>query len=178
MSYNTYNTYNTYNNVKNFTDLLETNLKFFRGDIEETYYYCAKWGDGQDQHDHAMVSTNILIDLTRKHRIFTVNGQSSYSDEKTDQRSYLFCYMEKETFQRIKNKLLEDDRIWTFFIVKKDNENIFDKIYGYIDPYHGYYEISSLDKSKTRIVLTMDCKEPYSILHLWRFKTPIFITNL
>lgn len=153
----------TYNNVKNFTDLLETNINFFKGDMEETYYYFAKWGEGEDQNDHAIVSTEILIELTEKFRIFTVNGQSSYSDETTDQRSYLQFYMEKETFEKIKNKLLKDNRIWTIFIIKKDEEDIFDKLFKYFDEYYQYYEISSIDKETKRIVVTLDCKEPYSI---------------
>ncbi len=152
-----------YINVKDFTDLLETNLMFFKGNIDETFYYCAKWGEGEDQNDHALVSTDILIKLTEKHRIFTVNGQTSYSDKTTDQRSYLICYMERDTFSKVKDNLLKDDRIWTFFIIKKEDENILDKLYNLIDEYSNYYEISSLDKSKTRIVLTLDCKEPYSV---------------
>lgn len=159
-----------YNRVKDFTDLLESNLKFFKGDLSETFYYYAKWGEGEDQNDHAIVSTNNLIELTEKYRIFTVNGQSCYNDEKTDQRSYLNFYMENETFEKIRYKLLEDDRIWTIFIIKKEEEEnsylkyfkcIREVLFGYYET--NYYEISSIDKSKTKIILTMDCKEPYSI---------------
>jgi hypothetical protein len=69
-----------YTNVKTFNDLLKTNLMFFRGELLETYYYCAKWGDGEDQNNHAIVSTDNLIQLTGKYNIFTVNGQSSYQN--------------------------------------------------------------------------------------------------
>jgi hypothetical protein len=66
--------------------------------------------------------------------------------------------MERETLSKIKDGILGDDRIWTIFILKKDNEKIQDE-------YSNYYEISSssLDKKKTSIVLTLDCKEPYSV---------------
>jgi hypothetical protein len=159
--------YIPYNKVKDFTDLLQTNLSFFKGDISETFYYDAKWGEGEDQKDHAIVSTNNLIELTEKHRIFTVNGQSSYNDVKTDQRSYLCFYMENETFEKIKNKLMEDNRIWTIFIIKKEEISFKYLKEIFFDYYEtNYYEISSIkDKNKTRIVLTMDYKEPYSV---WR----------
>lgn len=69
-----------YKKVENFTDLLETNIKFFNRDIPCTYYYGATWGDGKDQNNHAIVSTKNLIELTQNHRIFTINGQSSYTN--------------------------------------------------------------------------------------------------
>ncbi len=143
-----------YSQVKTFSDLLETNLQFFRKEVEETYYYCAKWGEGEDQNDHALVATDNLIRLTRDYRVFTTNGQSSYSDWCTDQRSYLFCYLESETFNSVKQSLLQDPRIWAVFITREQG-CLFPK----------YTEISSLPSSTKRIVLTLDDKQPYSV---WR----------
>lgn len=156
-----------YSRVNTFSDLLETNLKFFKGELEETYYYGAPWGKGEDQNDHVEVATENLIQLTEKHRIFTTNGQSSYSDKVTDQRSYLICYMEKGTFERVKYSLLNDNRIWVIFFIKKENKTILDYLKSMFeegDDYE-YYELSSLEKKKTKIVLTLDCGSPYSI---WR----------
>jgi hypothetical protein len=152
-----------YLKVKDFSDLLETNIKFFKGEFEETYYYYSPWGKGEDQNNHAQVATQNLIELTEKYRIFTTNGQSSYSDKVTDQRSYLVYYMEKETFEKIKEKLLNDDRIWTIFFIKKEDGgnflNIFKNIFS-----DKYYEVSSLKNIRIkRIVLTLDCGEPYSV---------------
>lgn len=145
-----------YKEVKNYSDLLETNLMFFKGEINETFYYLAPCGKGEDQNDHAIVSTNNLIELTEKYRIFTVNGQSSYSDYCTKQRSYLCFYMEENVFEKIYNKLRNDPRIWVIFygaLENKDNE-------------YDFYEIASID-TKLQIVLTLDCDEPYSI---WKSK--------
>ncbi len=147
-----------YKKVKDFTDLLNTNLMYFRGELCETYYYGAPWGKGEDQNNHAEVSSENLLKLTEKHRIFTTNGQSSYTDKTTDQRSYLSFYMEKETFTRVHKKLLEDPRIWTTFILKSDN-----KFLNLLCSSFKYDEISSLSPDKKRIVLTLDCKEPYSV---------------
>ena len=36
----------TYDSVKDYSDLLKTNLMFFRGELEETFYYLAPWGKG------------------------------------------------------------------------------------------------------------------------------------
>jgi hypothetical protein len=69
-----------YNNVQDFTDLLNTNVMFFEGKLLRTYYYYAKWGEGEDQNNHAIVSTNNLIQLTKFNRLFTINGQSSYTN--------------------------------------------------------------------------------------------------
>jgi hypothetical protein len=71
---------NIYHNVKTFKDLLNTNLMFFKGELSSTYYYLAKWGEGEDQNNHAIVSTNNLIQLTEKYNVFTINGQSSYQN--------------------------------------------------------------------------------------------------
>ena len=71
---------NHYNNVENFSYLLKTNLMFFNGEIDSTYYYGAPWGKGPDQNNHAIVSTNNLIKLTDKYRIFSFDGQSSYTN--------------------------------------------------------------------------------------------------
>ena len=160
-----------YANVQDFTDLLNTNIMFFEGKLPHTYYYLAKWGEGEDQNNHAIVSTNNLIQLTKSYRLFTINGQSSYTNlnehaiemavnklmeidhnciynmfsgcfdnyiielnllrsraymnlEKeenkvTIQRSFLEFFMEIKTFDSIKNKLYNDERIW-FCIVTPD----------------------------------------------------------
>jgi hypothetical protein len=141
-----------YSKVNTFSDLLDTNIKFFRGEINETYYYGAPWGKGEDQNNHAIVSTENLIKLTKDHRIFSTNGQSSYSDKVTDQRSYLMFYMEKETFEKIKEKLLKDERIWTIFIQRKD-----------LFFFKNFSITSSLHPSINKIVLTKDVGYPYSI---------------
>lgn len=142
-----------YLKVQNFNDLLITNIMFFEGNLLKTYYYSESWGKGKDQNNHAILSTNNLIKLT-KHRLFTINGQSSYTnfnelniikinnkikyfskycfcnlyikklykdlkkEEKkiTIQRSYLFFYIEKETYEFLFKKLKKDKRIWYYII--------------------------------------------------------------
>lgn len=138
-----------YKSIKDFSDLLQSNIDFFNGKLNETYYYGSPWGKGEDQNNHAEVSTQNLIELT-KNRIFTTNGQSNYYDKTTDQRSYLVCYMEKDTYNCIHKNLLEDSRIWTVFILAKEYSI-------------NYSEITSLSPKKKRIILTLDCKQPYSI---------------
>jgi len=140
-----------YLKVSNFSDLLKTNLMFFNGELQETYYYGAPWGKGEDQNDHALVSTKNLVELTEKYRIFTTNGQSSYNDFNTDQRSYLIFYIENKTYEKISNNLLNDKRIWCAFIFRK-NKNICD-----------IFSIVSSLNDKKRVVLTKDCGNPYSI---------------
>lgn len=68
-----------YKKVENFTDLLYTNIMFFEGKMSSTYYYFSKWGEGEDQNNHAIISTDNLLELTKKYRLFTINGQSSYT---------------------------------------------------------------------------------------------------
>ena len=136
-----------YNSVRDYSDLLETNLMFFKGDIEETFYYGTAWGKGEDQNNHSIVSTNNLIELTEKYRIFTVNGQSSYEDYCTKQRSYLCFYMEEDVFQKIYDKLLNDNSIWVVC-----NGPIDSKI----------EQIGSVDPEIDRIILTLDLDEPYT----------------
>jgi hypothetical protein len=152
-----------YLKVKDFSDLLKTNLKFFKGELPETYYYGAPWGKGEDQNNHYEVSTQNLIKLTDKYRIFTTNGQSTYSDEVTNQRSYLISYMEPETFEKINKKLLNDKRIWTVFILKNKEKSFTENIENMFN--NNYIEISSLNNNIKRIILTLDCGSPYSV---WR----------
>lgn len=127
--------------------------------ISETYYYSASWGKGEDQNNHAEVATQNLIELTKKHRIFTTNGQSNYYDKTTDQRSYLVCYMEKQTYNSLYKKLLDDSRIWTVFIIPEEYN--LSNLWSFIN----YKEITSLPPITKRVVLTLDCKESYSV---WR----------
>jgi len=127
--------------------LLKTNLKFFRGEIDETYYNESDQISGNKVNDNK-VNTDNLIKLTEKYRIFTTDGKTSYSDKIISQRSYLISYMEQETFKKIYQKLLNDTRIWNVFIFKKNEEK-------------NFIELSSLDKNKKRIVLRMDYGEPY-----------------
>ena len=158
-----------YDSVKDYSDLLNTNLLFFKGDLEETFYYCSPWGKGEDQNNHAIVATNNLIELTKKYRIFTVNGQSSYSDQYTKQRSYLCFYMEAETFEKIYNKLYNDDRIWIIC-----NGPVLDK------KDYDFEEIGSVD-SKKSIVLTLDCDQPYSIWdkkYMYRYEDNFSCNNV
>lgn len=154
-----------YLKVKDFSDLLNTNLKFFKGDLQETYYYCSPWGKGDDQNNHAEVATKNLIELTEKYRIFTIDGQSSYSDKFIQQRSYLISYMEKETFEKIKEKLLNDNRICTIFFIKKDQPKDSSEFLNFLKNLFTdeYYEVSSLSNSIKRLVLTLDREDPYSV---------------
>ena len=144
-----------YEKVKDYSDLLNTNLMFFKGELSETFYYGSKWGEGEDQNDHAIVSTKNLIELTEKYRIFTVNGQSSYSDKYTKQRSYLTFYMEEYLFEKIYNRLMNDSRIWVIFNGPVSDVSDVSE--------YDFKEIGSDDSETKRIVLTLDCGEPYSI---------------
>lgn len=143
-----------YDSVKDYSDLLNTNIMFFKGELEETFYYGSAWGKGEDQNNHAIVATNNLIKLTEKHRIFTVNGQSSYSDYCTKQRSYLSFYMEENTFEKLYTKLFNDKRIWV--ICNGPVLNIKD---------YNFEEIGSVDPYIKSIVLTLDYEEPYSVFN-------------
>jgi hypothetical protein len=147
--------------VKNYDNLLNTNLMFFRGEIDQTFYYGAPWGKGDDQNNHAIVSTNNLIKLTEKYRIFTVNGQSNYSDNYTKQRSYLFFYIEESMLEKIYNKLVKDERIWLICNRPVCNES------------SECLEIGSVDSSTNKIVLTLDNDDHYSVWdreHSYRYE--------
>ena len=146
-----------YKKVKDFSDLLQTNLDFFNGKMPETYYYGTSWGKGECQNNDAEVATKNLIELTKKHRIFTTNGQSNYYDKNTDQRSYLVCYMEKQTYNYVYKNLLDDPRIWAVFILTEDHKIL--NLCSFVN----YSEISSLLPNQKRIILTLECKNPYRI---------------
>lgn len=145
----------SYKRVQTYDELLQTNQDFFSGTLDRTLYYCARWGEGEDQNNHAEVATENLKALTLTHRVFTVNGQSSYHDEATDQRSYLSGFMEKETFERVRESLLGDPNIWTIFFVEDPKRLCWSCI----------REISSLPSTVSQIVLTLDTKTPYSIFY-------------
>lgn len=153
---------NIYESVTNFSDLLVTNLKFFNGELKETYYYIAPWGKGENQRNHANTSTNNLIELTEKHRIFTVDGQSSYTDKTTRQRSYLECYIEKDLFDRIKDELLSDPRIITTFIIRHEYTNPIKSFFAEYSTDLRYTINSSIPKGKSIINLTMEDDRPYT----------------
>lgn len=139
-----------YKKVKDFSDLLKTNIDFFKGKISETYYRTSL-------NNYTEVSTQNFIELTKKYRIFTTNAQSNYYDKTTDQRSYIICYMEKDRFESVYKTLLDDSRIWSVFILAKEYK-ILNLCYSI-----NYSEITSLLPSQKRITLTLDCKQPYSV---------------
>jgi len=147
-----------YKNIHTYSDLLETNIKFFNNEIDETYYYGGKWGFSEDQNNHADVATKNLIELT-KYGFFTVNGQSSYNDKYIDQRSYLIFYMHKDTFNNLQNKLLNDNRIWTVFILPD------------------YSIISNYDKSKENIFLTLFNGKECTIFPIKSYMRDEYLSN-
>jgi hypothetical protein len=136
-----------YKRVEDFTDLLQTNLMFFRGEIPRTYYYLAPWGKGADQNNHAEVATTNLIELTEQFRVFTIGGQSSYHTETVHQRSFLECVMEANTFQRVVRRLMGDERIWVYF------------------SFPNYSVMTSLAKRVNNLALTIDRGEEFT--HFW-----------
>jgi hypothetical protein len=165
--------YVEYLKVKDFSDLLKTNLKFFKGELPETYYYYAPWGKGEDQINYDEAATQNLIKLNDKYRIFTTNCQScynnysdytNYENEIINRRSYLISYMEQETFEKINKKLLNDNRIWTIFILKKKEKSFIEHVENMFYIFNNnYIEVSSLDKNKKRIILTLEYGSPYYV---------------
>ena len=149
--------YKEYTKVKDFSELLQTNIDFFKGKLKEPYYHWYPWKSTEDQDNHCEILTKNLINLHQIYRIFTTDFQTSFSDKNIDQRSYLVCYMEKKTFNSIYKNLLDDTRIYTIFIVKQYQSSI-----NYSN-YSNYSEITSLSPKQKRVVLTLDRKEPYSV---------------
>ncbi len=137
----------TYSNVKTYQDLLDSNIKFFNGTLKKTYYYLAPWGEGEDQNDHAIKSTNNLIKLHQLYQVYTVDGQSNYSDPEYGyyQRSYLGFLVEISTLSKVYEKLLNDPRIW--LICTLSNGNTIGSDIDSIEP----------------IDLTLDADEPYTV---------------
>ena len=85
-----------------------------------------------------------LLELTKKHRIFTTDGQSSYHDDGTEERSYLACYMEETTFKKVKTKLLHASRTDVVFITPQ------------------YEEITALGTFHKKIELSYDLGDLYT----------------
>lgn len=59
-----------------FDDLLRYNVAFLQGRLPCTFYYTARWGEGEDQGNHVSTSTQNLLELHR-HGVFTFCGQSN-----------------------------------------------------------------------------------------------------
>ena len=105
----------TYSKVTTYSELIDSNLQFFEGKLQQTFYYSAQWGKSPDQNNHAELATGNLISLHKKYRVYTFNGQSNYEDPEHDyiQRSYLGFLIEKEQLDKVHKKLINDFRIWT-----------------------------------------------------------------
>ena len=116
--------YKEYTKVKDFSELLQTNIDFFKGKLKEPYYHWYPLKSTEDQDNHCEILTKNLINLHQIYRIFTTDFQTSFSDKNIDQRSYLVCYMEKKTFNSIYKNLLDDTRIYTIFILKQYQSSI------------------------------------------------------
>lgn len=69
-----------------YNDLLRYNIAFLQSRLPHTFYYGARWGQGDDQNDHAEKSSATLIELQR-HGVFTFGGQSDHC-ERTVVRSH------------------------------------------------------------------------------------------
>lgn len=128
-----------YKNVNTYNDLLKTNIEFLKGNLPETWYYGAKWGEGLDQKTHATdMTTQTLIALHKK-GVFTVNGQSSQCDknisEQTiypesagrvvahEQRSFVDGFLPVELAQKLVPILQKDKRIYIDIKYPNDKDN-------------------------------------------------------
>lgn len=143
-----------YKSVKTYDELLETNIKFLKGELPGTWYYDSPWGEGGDQKTHALENvTKILLNLHKK-GVFTQGGQSSacgtYNLEKESegmraylinegvvaykQRSCISGFVSVEIAQKLLPILKKDKRIY-FQIQYPNSEGDFSNI-----PYKFDYE--------------------------------------
>lgn len=96
-----------YHNIQTYDELLQTNLDFFKGKIDSTFYYHEKW---TYEEDHFSSSTSTLVELTHNN-VFTFNGQSP----SPNQRSYVEFLMPSEMVEKIYAYMEVDPRIWVQF---------------------------------------------------------------
>ncbi len=120
-----------YKKVKTYEDLLETNIEFLKGKMPATWYYDARWGEGQDQKTHAVSDTTKTLLALHKKGIFTMGGQSSacgkieegeetrlYTGGKVieyKQRSCISGFLPVELAQKLLPELKKDKRIYVHF---------------------------------------------------------------
>ena len=101
-----------YSSVEDWNDLIETNLLFLSGEIEETFYH------GGKLNSETTYFLNDIIELNKK-GLFTYTSQPYVYNK---QRSYLSFHCERKLIKKLLNKLKENKKI--YFSCRTDDEYI------------------------------------------------------
>jgi len=81
-----------YQSIKRFDQLLKINIDFLENKIDGTYYYAGPFGNCKDHEPRRPY----LVNLHKKYKLYTIDGQPNLVSESLVQNSYLeFITMEK-----------------------------------------------------------------------------------
>jgi hypothetical protein len=105
-----------YSNVKCWDDLIQTNLKFLKGEINEIFYH----GGPIDQETREPMFLKGLIELN-KMGFYTTNSQPTSDNNMIRQKSYLEFNCSYDIALKLLTKMLQDETIY-FALSSVSNE--------------------------------------------------------
>jgi len=111
-----------YEQVQSYEELLLTNIAQLQSKLPKTFFYNGRWGDTEDQNNHAQKATDNLI-LLHNYKLFTINGQSNFCGYETPeskypvmQMSYVEFFTTNEFAMQLLPHLLLDKRVYVSMV--------------------------------------------------------------